>query len=49
MRSTLTADDGKIILAQRIVRAEVVFRSRQGGQSHLLCCTQDGLRGMSFS
>ena len=42
MRSTLTADDGKIILAQRIVQAEVVFRSRQGGQSHLLCCTQDG-------
>jgi putative DNA-invertase from lambdoid prophage Rac len=42
MRATLAADDGKIILAQRIVQAEVVFCSRQGGQSRLLGYTQNG-------
>jgi hypothetical protein len=31
-----------------IVQAEVVFRSRQGGQSHLLCCTQDGFTWHEF-
>ena len=42
MRATLASDDRKIILTQRIVQPEVVIRARQGDQSRLLGCTQNG-------
>ena len=42
MWATLTSDDRKIILAQRIMQAEVVFCARQRDQSRLLGGTQDG-------
>ena len=42
MRAALASDDRKIILTQRIMQQEVVFCARQGDQSRLLGCTQNG-------
>jgi hypothetical protein len=42
MGTVLAADDRKIVLAQRIVQAEILSCGRQGNQSRLLRRTQDG-------
>ena len=48
MGTTLTADDRQVVLAQRIVQAEILFCGRQGNQSRLLAALKTALRGMGL-